>query len=130
MVIDLDLDLDLVPDAERPAVEREIGVRMRAEDGTFGSTTLGDLIASDRVQAKAVADRDGASVDGVLVDWPGYEQPQVLPVSEVLWRAVAPPEVAALKRPGMPESPAPRTCVRHSDVVFAFEQKLELSSQI
>jgi hypothetical protein len=93
------IDLDLVPDAGRPAVEREIAVRMRAEDGTFGSTTLGDLIASDRVTAKTVADRDGARVHGVLVEWPGYEQPQVLPVSETLWRAVALPEVTAPKRP-------------------------------
>lgn len=87
------IDLDVVPAHERADVEREIATRVRAEDGAFGSTTLGDLISSARVHSKTVIERDGVSVHGVLIDWPGYDEPQVLPVSEALWRAIRLPRI-------------------------------------
>lgn len=86
------INLDRLGPAERATVERELAVRMRAEDGAFGSTTLRDLLA-ERAAGKTVASRGEVDVRVALIDWPGYEQPQALEVSRPLWESLDLPVV-------------------------------------
>lgn len=86
------IDVERIAPAARAQVERQLDARVRAEDGAFGSTTLRALLG-DRGVGRTRVTQGGRALHGVLLDWPGLQQPQMLHVSRPLWDALDLPVV-------------------------------------
>lgn len=80
------VDLTKIAPAKRAAVERALAVRHRVDDGHAPSETLREMLDhSDRFTARAVAKVGTRRRYGLLMNWPGLDEPQFFPVPKDLW---------------------------------------------
>lgn len=86
------VDLGRIPEAQRGAVTAALAVRYRPDDGHAGSMTLAEMLAAGRFSSTAVRTVNGRRQHGLLMDWPGLDEPQFLSVSRDLWLCVDLPE--------------------------------------